>query len=83
MHHGRRRRGGGVKELLRSDDFVRLSFLEALLAGAGIEALVLDRNMNATWGAAFPSRLMVEDEDFAQARRLLVEAGEIAADEPR
>ncbi|GGF26480.1 hypothetical protein GCM10011611_35660 [Aliidongia dinghuensis] len=70
-------------ELLRSDDCVRLSFLEALLAGAGIEALVLDRNMNAIWGAAIPSRLMVEDEDFARARRLLIEAGEIAEERGR
>jgi hypothetical protein len=66
-----------VKELLRSADPVRVSFLEALLADAGIEVLILDRNMNGTWGAAFPPRLMVDDEDYAQARRLLVEAGEI------
>ncbi|HEV2674526.1 MAG TPA: DUF2007 domain-containing protein [Aliidongia sp.] len=71
-----------MKELLRSADFVRLSFLEALLGEAGIEVLVLDRNMNATWGAAFPPRLMVDDEDFAQARRLLVEAGELAREGP-
>lgn len=71
-----------MKELLRSADFVRVSFLEALLAEAGIEALVLDRNMNATWGAAFPSRLMVDDADFARARRLLVEAGELSEDAP-
>jgi hypothetical protein len=69
-----------VKELLRSADAVRVSFLEALLAEAGIEVLVLDRNMNATWGAAFPPRLMVADEDFAQARRILIEAGELARD---
>ncbi len=67
-----------MKELLRSADPVRMSFLEALLAEAGIEAMVLDRNMNATWGDAFPPRLMVGDDDYAQARRLLVEAGEIA-----
>lgn len=72
-----------MKELLRSADPVRMSFLEALLAEAGIEALVLDRNMNATWGNAFPPRLMVEDEDYAQARRLLIEAGEMTDDEPR
>ena len=71
-----------MKELLRSADLVRMSFLEALLAEAGIEALVLDRNMNATWGAAFPPRLMVEDEDYAQARRLLIQAGELTDDAP-
>jgi hypothetical protein len=69
-----------VKELLRSADPVRVSFLEAVLAEAGIEVLVLDRNMNATWGAAFPTRLMVADDDYAQARRLLIQAGEMIAD---
>jgi hypothetical protein len=73
----------GVKELLRSADPVRMSFLEALLAEAGIEALVLDRNMNATWGNAFPPRLMVDDDDYAQARRLLIQAGEMTDDDPR
>ena len=72
-----------MRELLRSADPVRMSFLEALLGDAGIEVLVLDRNMNATWGPAFPPRLMVDDDDSAQARRLLIEAGEMTGDEPR
>ena len=66
-----------MKELLRSADPVRLSFLEAFLTEAGIEVLVLDRNMHGTWGPAFPPRLMVDDADYAQARRLLIEAGEL------
>jgi hypothetical protein len=72
-----------MRELLRSADPVRLSFLEALLAGAGIEALVLDRAVSAVYGAALDQRLVVEDEDYAQARRLLIEAGELSADAPR
>jgi len=72
-----------MKELLRSADLVRMSFIEALLADSGIEVLVLDRNMNATWGLGFPPRLMVDDEDYAQARRLLIQAGEIADEAPR
>ena len=72
-----------MKELLRSADPVRMSFLEALLTEAGIEALVLDRNMNATWGNAFPPRLMVDDDDYAQARRLLIQAGEMTDDDPQ
>lgn len=72
-----------MKELLRSADPVRMSFLEALLAEAGIEALVLDRNMNATWGNAFPPRLMVDDDDYAQARRLLIQVGEMTDDDPQ
>ena len=72
-----------MKELLRSADPVRVSFLEALLGDAGIEVLVLDRNMNATWGAAFPPRLMVDDDDYAEARQLLIQAGEMTGDEPR
>jgi hypothetical protein len=70
-----------MKELVRSADPVRLSFLEALLTEARIEVLVLDRNMHATWGAAFPPRLMVDDDDYPRARRLLVEAGELPPDE--
>ena len=33
-----------MKELLRTNDPVRLSFVEALLAAAGIESVVLDQH---------------------------------------
>jgi len=36
-----------MRELLRTGNLVRLSFLQALLADAGIESLVLDANIGA------------------------------------
>ena len=57
---------------------VKLSWLTAVLADAGIEALVLDGHASVLGGSAFaiPRRLMVIDEDYPQARRLLIAAGE-------
>lgn len=59
-------------------DPVRLSFLEALLADAGIATVVLDRHISAVEGGigAFPRRLAVATQDEARARAVLREAGE-------
>ncbi len=67
-----------MTELLRTNDPVRLSFLVAFLADAGIEAVVLDSHTSILEGSigAIPRRLMVRAEDAARARRLLAEAGE-------
>ena len=67
-----------MKELLRTNDIVKLSWLRALLADDGIEALVLDQHTSVLEGSAgaIPRRLMVVDDDFARAKRLLAEAGE-------
>jgi len=67
-----------MKELLRTNDIVKLSWLTALLSDAGIEALVLDNNTSILEGSAgaIPRRLMVVDEDYQQAKRVLIEAGE-------
>jgi hypothetical protein len=67
-----------MKELLRTNDPVRLSFLMALLTDAGIESVVFDGHTSVLEGSimAIPRRLMVLDDDFAQARRVLTEAGE-------
>lgn len=61
-------------------DIVRLSFLQALLRDAGIEAIVLDQHISAVEGGigAFPRRLAVIDDDHAAAMALLREAGEAA-----
>jgi hypothetical protein len=61
-----------------SNDPVRLSFLTALLADAGIAAVVLDHHTSMTEGSigAIPRRLMVATEDEGRARRVLAEAGE-------
>jgi Putative prokaryotic signal transducing protein len=67
-----------MKELLRTNDLVKLSWLTALLADAGIEAVVLDSHTSVLEGSAFaiPRRLAVVDEDYLRACRILGEAGE-------
>jgi tRNA1(Val) A37 N6-methylase TrmN6 len=62
-----------MRELLRTNDFVLVSYLEAVLADAGIAAVVLDGHTAVAQGSilAIARRVMVEDEDFAAAERLL------------
>lgn len=74
--------GQAMLELLRLNDPVRLSFLEALLHDGGVESFVLDQHMSVLEGsaAAIPRRLMVRDGDAALARYILREAGELAGD---
>lgn len=63
-----------------SNDWVRLSFLAALLRDGGVTPLLLDAHMAAVEGSigAIPRRLAVADDEAAQARRILAEAGEPA-----
>jgi hypothetical protein len=67
-----------MRELLRTNDPVRLSWIQALLADAGIEAVVLDTHTSIVEGSigAIPRRLCVIAEDFERAKRVLDEAGE-------
>lgn len=68
-----------MKELLRTNDPVKISWVTALLADGGIEALVLDGNASIVEGSigAIPRRIMVVDEDFNAARGVLDDAGEV------
>lgn len=72
------RDGVEMKELLRTNDLVKLSWLEALLADAGIATLVLDNNTSVLQGSTVLvlRRLMVGNEDYQRARRVLIAAGE-------
>jgi len=65
-----------MKELLRTNDVVRLSWVQALLADAGIDSVVLDQHTSLVEGSigAIPRRLMVEQRDLQRARRVLAEA---------
>lgn len=67
-----------MKELLRTNDVVKLSWVQATLQGSGIESLVLDTHTSIVEGSigAIQRRVMVADEDLSRARRLLAEAGE-------
>jgi len=62
-----------VKELLRTNDPVLLSWAEALLRGEGIEAAVLDEHASIVEGSigAIPRRLVVEDADHPRAQWLI------------
>jgi hypothetical protein len=65
-----------MRELVRTNDPVTLSWLQALLAEAGIAVVVLDTHTSILEGSigAIPRRLMVAEEDFDRARRLIAEA---------
>ncbi len=63
-----------MKELLNTSDAVRLSYLRAVLADAGIETVVLDAGAGSLWGSAIPARLMVDEGDLPRAQRLVAEA---------
>ena len=69
-----------MKELLRTNDAVRLSFLQSLLKDSGIESLVLDRHTSVVEGSigAIPRRLMVAQKDYRRACSVLAAAGEAA-----
>ncbi len=66
-----------MKEILRTNDAVLVSAVEALLDGAGIPHLVLDQNMSVLEGSIgiLPRRVLVEDGQSHVARRLLEDAG--------
>ncbi|WP_421783857.1 DUF2007 domain-containing protein [Kiloniella litopenaei] len=69
----------GVIEIYRTNDIVKLSWLEALLSDAGIECVVLDQHASIIEGSigAIQRRVMVLEEDALCARRVLSDAGEI------
>ena len=66
-----------MKELIRTNDAVIISFVESLMKDAGIGCLVADRNMSVLDGSigVLPRRVMVLEEDMGAARRILVDAG--------
>ncbi len=66
-----------MRELVRTNDAVLISAIEALLKAARIGHLVVDQNMSVLEGSIgiFPRRILVDEDEAAAARRLLVEAG--------
>ena len=63
-----------MKEVLATNDAVRLSFLCSVLKDAGIETIVLDNGVASVLSSLFQSRLMVDDADLAQAKRVIANA---------
>ncbi len=66
-----------MRELVRTNDAVLVSAIQALLDAAQIPYMLLDQNMSVLEGSIgiLPRRLLVADDHVGQARRLLEEAG--------
>jgi len=66
-----------LEELLRTNDIVLISFVEALLRDAVIEHMVVDQNMSVIEGSlgVLPRRVLVVTDSADAARKLLEDAG--------
>src|SRR5262249_35406809 len=66
-----------MREVVRSNDAVMLSFAQAVLHEAGIYSLLADQHISVMEGAigAFPRRLLVAHEDWGAAYQALSSAG--------
>ena len=67
-----------MRELLRTNDLVRISWIKALMSDADIEVVVLDGHMSVLEGTLgiLPRRVMVSDDQYQRACRIMDEAGE-------
>ncbi|MCP4073393.1 MAG: DUF2007 domain-containing protein [Hyphomicrobiales bacterium] len=65
-----------MKELVRTNDLVLITLIEALLKEQSIDYIVLDQNMSVLEGSIgiLPRRIMVVNDDFERARRILIDA---------
>ncbi len=66
-----------MRELVRTNDIVLISAIQAFFQSAGIAHVVLDQNMSVLEGSLgmLPRRILVDEDQFARARKLLQEAG--------
>lgn len=66
-----------MKELLRTNDPVVISFVEVLLRDSDCNFFIADQNMSVIEGSlgVLPRRVMVTDEDSERARAVLFDAG--------
>jgi hypothetical protein len=66
-----------LRELVRTNNAVLISAVQALLDGADIPHVVLDQHMSVLEGSlgVLPRRLLVSEDDLAEARQLLMQAG--------
>lgn len=73
-----------MRELLRSNELVFLSWIQAMLTAEGIEPIMLDVHTSVLEGStwAIPRRMMVHDEDYHRARRLVTDSGDGASLSP-
>jgi hypothetical protein len=66
-----------MRELVRTNDAVVISAIEALLKGAHIRHMIVDQNISVLEGSIgiFPRRILVGEDEFDAARKLLTDAG--------
>ena len=66
-----------MQELVRTNDAVQISFVEALMRDAGIAYLVADQNMSVLDGSLgiLPRRVLVDADEIERARQILADAG--------
>jgi hypothetical protein len=66
-----------MREIVRTNDAVLLSFVQSILGQAGISTLLADQYISIVEGSicAFPRRLLVGDQDWPDACRVLADAG--------
>lgn len=66
-----------MKELIRTNDAVLISFVSSLLAESDVDYMVADTNMSVMEGSIgiLPRRILVADDQMDKAQRILEEAG--------
>jgi hypothetical protein len=66
-----------MEEIVRTNNLVTISFIEALLKDAGIVPFIADQNMSVIEGSLgiLPRRVLVPDDRAEEARRILRDAG--------
>lgn len=66
-----------MHELVRTNDAVLISAIEALLKSADIQCFIADQNMSVMEGSLgfLPRRLLIAGDDEERAKRLLTDAG--------
>lgn len=62
-----------MEEVFRTNDLIKLSYVEHLLQDAGIEYFIADQHISAVEGniGAFPRRVMVPEDMKARAEAAL------------
>ena len=62
-----------MKELIRSNDLVLLSYIEALLKEADIDHEIADAHTSAVIGSvdASPRRILIRDQDWLRAKEIV------------
>ena len=65
--------------LLSTTDALKVTAVDAILRGAGVECEVFDGAAGSLWSAIIPIRVMVDDTDHSRACRALRDAGFVQA----